>query len=387
MQEVVAGIGLGNKTINKNMKKIILIILFFASNAINSQELKFKIVDFQTQKPISNVNICLNDKIITSSNNEGFFTLNTSTKEIIIRKEYYNDVKIVLSDLKSNIIEVVPITTYQLNEIVITSSKSTHLFDKIYDFYKNKIGYETNYHYTNRTINFKNTECKFININEIFYKTSFVKTSNKRIYTIKTIKHDLNFYESIGINGFTKDSKTPIIECKGKSMPIPMYKGDLISKNNFFYFSEIHDFFKNYKKFKYNLTEDENYYSIDYTYKNTYTKFKYNISLIIDKQSLTIINFKKSLIINKNNIFKINLVNTNDKYDFYYISHNEEVTFKLNENSNYELVSEYENIEYENINNTAKLNNQKFSYNIIIEPTIPVIYNENELSNINDIIK
>ncbi len=349
---------------------------------IYSQNESFKIIDTKTKNPIVDVQVFQEDIFLTTTNSNGVLTIPSNIKEIILKKELYNDKKVSLINISSNTLEIEPITVYQLDEVVIKNSNNRNVFEKIYNVYSNRKGYLANYLFLNKKVSYNTDDCDFIKINELFYAGNNVKPDRKRILNINKILYNAEFYKSKKIN-IEKDSKINIISCNNKYFSIPLYR-DLFSTNNFFYIDEIHNFFKNYEKIKHAFIEDNNYYSINYLYNDTSTKFNYKITLIVDKKFLNIINYKKELIDNKKNIIESILANTTNSQKFHFVAHITEITFNLNKDSEYELISESENIIYEYFD---KIEKKKFYYNINIEPTIPVNYNKNDVINISNLIK
>jgi hypothetical protein len=363
----------------------IYFIVFYSFGQINSNQDGEKIVikNSLTKKPIFDVIVFEEDDKITKSNNKGIIFLDKKKyPKIILKKNNYYDVEIKINNFNLNEIELDSIIPYELEEVVLVQNKN--FMEEIYNKYFNKTNYYVNYKFTNKFINLKTKDETFIKIDELLILGTKVKKTNTRTMNLFFRYYDLKFYESIGQNNvFKKDSKSYVLNYKKKDFVTP--NPITYNKNNFFNFVEILDFFKNIKSYKYELTSDDDFYSIKYVFKNPHTKFKYDILLIVHKKDLNITYFKKTLIENKKNIRKLQLVNTIEDLTYYFIKDNEEVILKPNQNNEYQIVSESLYTEYEYID--KKNGNIPFYFNFIVEPTIQVEYNENDYIDFNTLIE
>jgi len=203
-----------------------------------------------------------------------------------------------------------------------------------------------------------------------------------RILRIEKVNYDSEYYNSLKIKNINNNSNSIQIFCDKNIYALPFH--DIIVRNSFFSLYEIHDFFKNKKKYKYNILENDEYYLIEYMYKEKISNFDYKIKLTIDKEIKSIVSFNKSLINKKNNIIKSGLTNAKIVQSFKYIKHDETFVLKKNKNNILEFVSENVKIEYEFLN--KKSNGKKFKYDYVIEPTPSIQFNKNELINIQDLL-
>ena len=94
--------------------------------------------------------------------------------------------------------------------------------------------------------------------------------------------------------------------------------------------------------------------------------------------------YNKTLIENKKNSKKLQVVNTTEDQQFLFKKYFEEVILRKNSNSEFEIVNESINVEYDYINKNIQI---PFYYNYIVEPTTPFIFNLDEFINFDSLIK
>ena len=363
------------------MKNIFLLLVTFNLFSQNIDRSKnFKIINNITNKPVENVKIYVGDSIVTQSDSNGLFRLANKNAKITLRKNYFDDRIIDNVEVINNQIIFDSIFSYQLEEVII--SKNKNFLDQVYSNFLNKYNYKSNYKFYNKTIRFYSDNTDFVKMDELFLNGFMLKKSNNAIMQVYDRYYDLKFYESIGLKGhFDKDSKSEILFYSNKVYCLPIL---IYFKDNFFNFLEIHDFFKNQKKYKFEINEDENCYSLKYVYKNPNNSFKFNIKIVIDKKSNNILSYNKTLIDSKKNVSKQKLVNTTEDQVFLFKKYSEEVILRINNEDEFEIVNESKDIEYDYINKDINI---PFHYKYILESTMPFNYNIDEYVNFLTLIK
>jgi len=149
------------------MKKIIVFLTVFYSVFTYSQQVRFEVVNSNTFEKLSNVNVCVRDSILVQSSLDGTFEISKGVKEIILKKPFYYDRKVILDSVKDKKIELEPIISYVLNEVEVTFDTSEDIFKAIYNNYTSRKNYDVNLLFKNLTLNFDNDDCEIININEV----------------------------------------------------------------------------------------------------------------------------------------------------------------------------------------------------------------------------
>ena len=361
------------------MQKILLIIILLQCKLLVSQT-HITVVNAVTNIAIEGVEVLDNDTLLGLTDSSGSFIVTKKGEDLILRKKKYFDKKINLQNTQLPI-KLEPIVGTLLDEVVITSVKNFTLYDKIYNNFLSRKTYHLNYHFKNLYIDFYTKNCDFIKINEYSHKGMLDK-SNSRTLNLSIVTYNDDFYKNQPIKS---SGSAHVVFCESKSFILPTPLSSAIYKNSFFYFNEIHHFFKNYKKVKHKFIQDSKNYLISYTYKSEINKFMYNISLVIDKDTNTIINFTKELIKNKKNIINLHQPNTNYSYNYFIKNHKETVYFKLNDNGLFDLISEDIIVEYDVIE--SKKSSTTFYYNYTLEPTVERDINLNNFVDISKILE
>lgn len=114
------------------MKKIgILIFVLFITNVVLSQNYSTKniVVDFETLKPIPNVNI-YNEEDNTISNSNGLFTFNSNTNSVTISHIGYENLLANLEDLIKSDTVFLKVVSFDIENIVISDKQQ--LINKVY---------------------------------------------------------------------------------------------------------------------------------------------------------------------------------------------------------------------------------------------------------------
>ncbi|MCU0351787.1 MAG: hypothetical protein MUF43_13320 [Flavobacterium sp.] len=365
------------------MKSIIVFLVIFYSVFSYSQKVRFEVVNSNTFEKLSEVNVCVNDSVIVQSSLNGTFEINKDIKEIILKKPFYYDRKIFLDSVKDKKIELEPIISYLLNEVEVVFDTNEDIFKTIYSNYTSRKNYNINFFYENFSINLKNDDCEIINMNEVVFQGYKLRKNKDRILRLKRVYYDLEFYNALNLKNFNKDSNSIEIFCNNNAYAIPVFDG-FITRTTFFSLHEIHEFFKNKKKYKYNISENEEYYLIEYVYKPNFNSLSYKITLTVDKELKSIVSFNKTLINKKNNIVNVGLTNTKIIQSFKFNKYDEAFIFKKNKDDVLDFVSQNIRIEYDLLK--KKGIERKFQYNAVIEPTPSVEFNKNDLIDLKDLL-
>lgn len=363
------------------MKKIIVVFVVFYSVFSYSQQMRFEVINSNTFEKLSNVNVCVKDSILVQSSLDGTFEINKDIKEIILKKPFFYDRKILLDSVKNKKIELEPIISYVLNEVEVVFDPNEDMFKTIYNNYNSRKNYKMNLLYENLSINFKNDDCEIINMNEVVHLFKVRKNKNRGL-RLEKVYYDLDYYKALNINNFNKDSYSIQVSCNNGTYALPSEV--YFTRNTFFDLHEIHDFFKNKKKFKYKISENEEYYLIEYLYKPNFSNLNYKITLTVDKELKSIVNFNKSLVNKKSNIVKAGLINTKIIQLYKFNKYQENFVFKKNKDDVLDFVSQNVTIEYDLLN--KKGSEKKFHYNYVIEPTPSIELNKSELINLQDLL-
>ena len=111
-----------------------IIILIFSNPIITLSQniIKGRVIDLKSQQGIENVNIYINDqKTGTASSKDGYFILNVDSSNdmstILIKHVAFKSKTIVLSELKKNTLIELEENFFQMNEIVITGTRSNKI--------------------------------------------------------------------------------------------------------------------------------------------------------------------------------------------------------------------------------------------------------------------
>lgn len=365
------------------MRYLLILFITFNFYSQNKDLDKFKnlkIINSITNLPVANTKIFSNDTLITVSNAKGIVTISSSLKNITLRKNYFYDQTIKLDEINDNEITLDSIISYQLDDVVV--SKSKNFLDQVYSNFVNKSIYKNNYKFQNKIIRLSTDDKDFVNIDELFVNGYMIKNSNNASLQIYNRYYDLKFYEKNGQKGiFNKDSKSNIIFLNDKTYTVP---ASFYAHSSFYNILEIHDFFKNQKKYKFEVVEDEQYYSLKYIYTDPIDKFKFDIKIVIDKGHNAILSYNKTLVANKNYSKKVQVVNTTEYQQFFFKKYAAEVILRKNIDNEFEIVNESVNIEYDYINKNIKI---PFYYRYVVEPTVPFKFNIDEFVDFYTLIK
>ena len=111
-----------------------IIILIFSNPIITLSQniIKGRVIDLKSQQGIENVNIYINDqKNGTASSKDGYFILNVDSSNdmstISIKHVAFKSKTIVLSELKKNTLIELEENFFQMNEIVVTGTRSNKI--------------------------------------------------------------------------------------------------------------------------------------------------------------------------------------------------------------------------------------------------------------------
>lgn len=252
---------------------------------------------------------------------------------------------------------------YQLDEVTLNHNKELSFLDKIYAVYKENKYNTTNYHFVFKNINLETTDKVFVKINERFYDNQVNNLENRTIELVYK-KMNIEWYKSKGMKHVKEGSFTRGIVYKNKEFSLPMY-GLVYYHSSSTKLTEIHEFFKNKKKYKYTIVEDSANYKINYRYKNPHYKFKYIITLTVDKESLFITEFKKTLVPNKRNTISHILINTEVSQSYFVSKDSEEFLFVKNKSNDFVLDYHKAETNYEYFNKTSRV---PFFYNYTLKP-------------------
>lgn len=359
------------------MIKIFITILFFIYMQVLSQD-KIRVVNLHNEEPIADVEIINNNILLGLTNSEGYFYFSNEIDEIVLKKRNFFDDKISLNKKSLMLIKLEPIEGIILDEIEIKYNPNLSVLDKIYNNFVNRNNYDFNYKFKNLYIDFYSNNCEYVKLNEYAHMNKLLDKNNRKI-NCKLVKFDENYYKNKKLN---VSGEAFVVNCLNIDYPVPF---SILNKSSFFYFDEIHFFFKNFKNIKYEFIEDLKNYEISYVYNNKINNFDYDISLIIDKETNCIINYTKEIKANKKNRQKnLNLPNTDDYYDLIVKSHKEKVYFKLNDKNMFELVSEDLLIIYDLID--KKNLSKNFYYNYTLERTVEQDISKFDLIDLKEII-
>ncbi len=95
-------------------EKGFIVIIFFMMSFLGYSQLKIKVVDDTSQKPVSNAKISCDNKIIGYTNAQGFLEFKTECKDIEIDAEFYQK-------------EIVSIESSMEVSLIRKSSKTTNI--------------------------------------------------------------------------------------------------------------------------------------------------------------------------------------------------------------------------------------------------------------------
>lgn len=354
-----------------------LLLLFFCIKVYSQN--RIRLLNMNNGESISDVEVIHNNTLLGLTDSNGYIYINNNIDLVLFKKRGYFDILLKFSDIQNGIVKLEPIEGIILDEVEIKYVKNLSLLDRIYKNYSSRNNYDFNYKFKNLYIDFYSKNCVFININEYYHMNKLILNNNRTLnYSI--IKYNDDFYKPKNIK---IDGNAEVVNCDNIDYPIPI---SILHKPSFFYFNEIHYFFKNYNKIKYRLVEDEYNYEIVYEYIEPYKNFKFDIILIIDKKTECIINYRKNKSDNyKFKIKNLNLVNTDVSYECVINNYVEKVYFRLNNSNKFELILEELKIEYSMF---SKNNNPvNFYYDYSIEPTIEQDVSEKKLVDINTLLK
>lgn len=347
------------------LKFVIYVIVFFSNYVFSQDQISIKVLNSENGIPISNVSVYDDYQKLGETDEKGMFVL-SEKKEITLRRSYFFDSKFKVTSV-TNEVYLDSIKTIRLNEVVLIKHDDVNVLDRIYEVYKNRENYLSNFWYYNLETILKSDEEVFIDINETVCRGK-VNKNNKRVLKMVSEKYDCNLYHSKKRSCTDNSYGDYLISELGEKYLLPYIT---FYKNSFFYIDEIHYFFKNHGKLKFNLEKMDGYYVLRYTYKNKHNDMQFNITLLVDRYTLNIVQFDKKLINNrKADIKTFGLVNSFEISQTIHIKkYNEQVLFKKNETTGqYELVSETLCVDYSILDSKKPIH---FSYNYIHEQTVP----------------
>lgn len=319
------------------IKVALYVILFFSNYLFSQDHISVKVLNSENGMPISNVSVYDDYQKLGETDEKGMFFLKDE-KEITLRRSYFFDSKFKVTSV-NNEVYLDSIKTIRFDEVVLTKHDDVNVLDRIYEVYKSRENYFSNYWYYNLDASLISDEEIFIDLNETVCRSK-VNKNNQRVLKMVSEKYDCNLYHAKKKNCSENSYESYLLSELGEKYILTF---STLSKSNFFYFDEIHYFFKNRGKLKFDFEKMEGFYVLRYIHKNKHDSMQFNITLLVDRYTLNIVQFDKKLINNrKTDVKRYNLVNSFEVSQTIHIKkHDEQVLFKKNETTGqYELVSE-----------------------------------------------
>lgn len=340
-------------------------IAFFSNYLFSQDQIMIKVLNSENGMPISNVSVYDDYQKLGETDEKGMFVLNEK-KEITLRRSYFFDSKFEVTSV-TNEVYLDSIKTIRFNEVVLKKHDDVNVLDKIYEVYKSRENYLSNFWYYNLETILKSDEEVFIDLNETVCRGKINK-NNQRVLKVVSEKYDCNLYHSKKLSCTDNSYGDYLINELGEKYLLPHL---ILSKRSFFYFDEIHYFFNNHAKLKFHFEKMEGFYVLRYIHKNKHDNMQFNITLLVDRNTLNIVQFNKKLINNrKTDVKTFGLVNSFEISQTIHIKkYDEQVLFKKNETSGqYELVSESMYTDYTLLDAKKPI---QFIYYYIHEQTVP----------------
>lgn len=342
------------------MKKYIILTAIMLVSKVSSQNREILFLDYETKKPISNVQIYSDNNLLTISDSKGNSNIDlTNLSKIYFMKEDYYDEYVSINELNKTIF-LKKITAIKLDEVIISNIN----IDKILDSVNKKITYDKT--------SFKNPKY-FQAFNSLLINNDTLIYLNKRF----------NFKPK---NGYYCDKDNKIIcNFNNPDKIYPIYK---IQNSEFaLFYNFIHNtspqnslefqvVTKNKSSFQYKMQKSDGMYLITFEPKKKNSEFPYSGFLIIDMDDFGIYEFKVNTNTNKN---IRNVVFKDEILNFKIINEESFVKYIKNEDNEYELIKYSYDIEFNSIN--GKFKDAKFINKYRKETTNP--FNNDKLFKLN----
>ena len=307
---------------------------------VSSQNREILFLDYETKKPISNVQIYSDNNLLTISDSKGNSNIDlTNLSKIYFMKEDYYDEYVSINELNKTIF-LKKITAIKLDEVIISNIN----IDKILDGVNKKITYD---------------------------KTSFKNPKYFQEFNSLLINNDTLIYLNKRFNFKPKNGYYPIYKIQNSEFALFYNFIHNTSPQNSLEFQVVT---KNKSSFQYKMQKSDGMYLITFEPKKKNSEFPYSGFLIIDMDDFGIYEFKVNTNKNiRNVVFKDEILN------FKIINEESFVKYIKNEDNEYELIKYSYDIEFNSIN--GKFKDAKFINKYRKETTNP--FNNDKLFKLN----